>query len=107
MNSTAWQGGLGLSSGPVTRWGDRAGDDRGFIYPRPARITWTGESFSSPVSRVSPRLVPKTGAVFRGTESLLTHRWRELDSNFPFRAVNERRIAPGQDFCYPFDLQSV
>jgi hypothetical protein len=34
-------------------------------------------------------------------------RWRELDSNFPFRALNEHRTAPGQDFCYPFDLQSV
>jgi hypothetical protein len=26
------------------------------------------------------------GVVLRGTESLLTHRWRELDSNFQFRA---------------------
>ena len=31
-----------------------------------------------------------TGAVFRGTESLLTHRWREPDSNHQFR---ERRPA--------------
>jgi hypothetical protein len=27
-----------------------------------------------------------TGVVLRGTESLLTHRWREMDSNFQFRA---------------------
>jgi hypothetical protein len=43
----------------------------------------------------------------RNTEVRLTHRWRELDSNLPFRALNEHRTAPGQDFCYPFDLQSV
>jgi hypothetical protein len=26
--------------------------------------------------------------------SLVTRRWREVDSNFPFRALNEHRTAP-------------
>ena len=30
-----------------------------------------------------------TGVVLRGTESLLTHRWREMDSNLQYRAVKE------------------
>ena len=48
---------------------------------------------------------PRSGSML--LQSLLTLRWREVDSNFPFRALNEHRTAPGQDFCYPFDLQSV
>jgi hypothetical protein len=35
-----------------------------------------------------------TGAVLRGTESLLTHRWRELDSNFPYAGAMNLVFAP-------------
>src|SRR6516162_2004240 len=36
---------------------------------------------------IAKRLCDRTkDVVLRGTESLLTHRWREMDSNFPFRA---------------------
>ena len=44
---------------------------------------------SAVVSGVSPtglRLARGYGVVLRGTESLLTHRWRGMDSNFQFRA---------------------
>ena len=33
-----------------------------------------------------------TGVVLRGTESLLTHRWREMDSNLQYRAVKGRFV---------------
>ena len=44
---------------------------------------------SAVVSGVSPtglRLARGYGVVLRGTESLLTHRWRGMDSNVQFRA---------------------
>jgi hypothetical protein len=38
-----------------------------------------------------------TGAVFRGTESLLTHRWRELDSNHRFPEARDAFGASAYD----------
>ena len=48
--------------------------DREFI-PSATRITWTGESFSSPVSCVSPRLVPKVAFPNRSTFCIVPARW--------------------------------
>ena len=44
----------------------------------------------------------------RGTESLQTLCWRDVDSNFPFRAVSEHRTAPDRSsalslICSPSD----
>jgi hypothetical protein len=60
---------------------------------RPTTSTNIGSSglpiraFSSQGPSMAKRSCDRTtGVVLRGTESLLTHRWREVDSNFRFRA---------------------
>jgi hypothetical protein len=39
------------------------------------------DELPSPEERVGAAPSRTTGVVLRGTESLLTHRWREMDSN--------------------------
>jgi hypothetical protein len=73
-------------------------------YPRCIRPAGTSAEASTtprgsavPCARAPPRVLK--GVVLRGTESLLTHRWRAMDSNYQFRVPNAISEVRKSDIC--------
>src|SRR5208282_1994345 len=71
-----------------SRWaGSRKARNNTFL----SLAAYAASAFSSQGPSIANRSRDQTtGVVLRGTESLLTHRWREMDSNFWYRGRKAR-----------------
>jgi hypothetical protein len=73
-------------SGPSLADGQVAGKARNNTFLRLA--AYAASAFSSQGPSIANRSCDRTtGVVLRGTESLLTHHWREMDSNFQYAST--------------------
>jgi two-component system sensor kinase FixL len=71
--------------------------DAARLAPALRPIGEAGEVAAHLIGRSANRALEPTGVVLRGTESFLTHRWREADSNHQSREAGDRRL--GRMIC--------